>query len=187
MIQAPTEMIFDDDASNLILLKDLKLLVTSNLENLQEKSAQEQTKVKQEVLRKDEQSIEKEKKVCHTPIGIDSGDEIPDQRATPPLFQLDSDEEADKSQFELKKYKSNTRGKKPINFQITEKYTRTDIENQPKNRTPTKSPFKANLTGMAKRKASSPMKPSPPRKLSDIHTRHNTRTIQTITRRESID
>ena len=100
MIQAPTELIFDDDASNLIILKDLKLLVSSNLENLQEKSAQEQTKVKQEVLRKDEHSIEKEKKICHTPIDIDSGDEIPDQRATPPLVQLDSDEEADKSQPE---------------------------------------------------------------------------------------
>ena len=53
------------------------------------------------------------------------------------------------------------------------------MENQPKNRTPTKRPFNFKLRGMAKRKASSPMKSLPPRKLSDIHTRHNTRPIQT--------
>ena len=90
--QTPTEIKSDNDASNLILLKDLKPLVSSNLENRQEKSAQEQTKVKQEVLRKDETSIEKENRVCHTPIDIDSGDENPDHGATPPLVQLDSHE-----------------------------------------------------------------------------------------------
>ena len=131
------------------------------------------------MLRKDDNSIEKEKTVCNTPIDIDSGDVIPDQRATSPLVQVDSHEEADKSQSEPTNTNQILEENNPINFQITEPHTRTDIENQSKNRTPTKSPFKTKLTGMAKRKASSPMKSPPPRKLSDFHTCHNTRPIRT--------
>ena len=140
--QTPTEIISDNDASNLIPLKDLKPLVSSNLENGQEKSAQEQTKVKQEVLRKDETSIEKENRVCHTPIDIDSGDESPDHGATPPLVQLDSHEEADKSQSESTNTTQILKENNPINFQIKEPYRRTDIENQTKKRTPSKSLFR---------------------------------------------
>ena len=50
----PPEKISDDDTSDLILLKDLKPLVTEILENRQDKSAQELTNFKQEMPRKNE-------------------------------------------------------------------------------------------------------------------------------------
>ena len=68
---------------------------------------------------------------------------IPDQRATPGHAQLDSHEDADKSQSEPTKTNQILEENNPIIFQITEPHTRTDIENQPKNRAPTKNPFKA--------------------------------------------
>ena len=46
----------DDDASDLILLKDLKPLVRSNLENRQEQPAQEPTNIKQENPKKTNQT-----------------------------------------------------------------------------------------------------------------------------------
>ena len=127
------------------------------------------------MLRKDETNLEKKKNVCHTLIDLDSGDSNPDQRTTPPLFQLDSHDEVDKNQSEP----TNTNQIPEVNNPITYKDTRTDIENQSKNRTPTKSPFKPKLTGITKQKASSPMNTPPPRKFSDTHTRHNTRPIRT--------
>ena len=74
------ETISDDDASNLFILKDLKPLATSNLENRQDQSAQETTNIKQQIPREDESNIEKEQNVCHTPIDLDSGDNNSDQR-----------------------------------------------------------------------------------------------------------
>ena len=56
----PIETISDDDASDLILLKDLKPLVRSNLENRQDHAVHEPTNIKQEVFRKEELNIEKE-------------------------------------------------------------------------------------------------------------------------------
>ena len=82
----PTEMISDDEASKIILLKALKPLVTINLKNRQEKSAQESTNIKQDMPRKDEVNMEKEQKVCQTPIYLDTGDKSLDQRATLYLF-----------------------------------------------------------------------------------------------------
>ena len=55
----------------------------------------------------------------------------------------------------------------------------TNTENQSKILTPTQSSSKPKVTGMTKRKASSPMKSSPPRKLSDNYIRHNNRRIRT--------
>ena len=64
----PIERISDDDASDLILLKDLKPLVRSNLENRQDHAVHEPTNIKQEIFRKEELNIEKEQDLTYALI-----------------------------------------------------------------------------------------------------------------------
>ena len=68
------DRISNDNASDLILPRDLKKLVRSKLEKRQDQPEQEPTNIKQEIPREDESNIEKEQNVCHTPIDLDSGD-----------------------------------------------------------------------------------------------------------------
>ena len=129
--------------------------------------------------RKEETKIEKNQKVCHTQIDLDSADNNSDQRATPPLIQLDSHDKVDKNQPEPTTTSQIPELNNSTTNQTTESFTGTIIENQPKNLTPTQSSFKPKLKGMAERKASSPMKSPSPKKLSDTHILHNTRPIWT--------
>ena len=71
------------------------------------------------MLRKDETNLEKEKNVCNTLIDLDSRDSNPDQRATPPLTQLDSHDEVYKNQSEPTNTSQITEVNNPITYQIT--------------------------------------------------------------------
>ena len=103
-------------------------------------------------------------------IDFDSGDNSTNPHKTPQLIFLDSHEKAEKINQEVPISPENPR------MEPTEKSAElvimAETEKQQLDSAPTKT--KAKLSGTAKRKASSPVKPPPSKKLPDIHARHNT-------------
>ena len=119
--------------------------------------------------------IEHNEEKAKTPvIDLDSGDSNTVPNSTPPLIYLDSLEEVDSSKQEKHKFQKSPEVK-PSDMN-TEPDTTVEIDTQAKEPTPTKIPTK--LTGAAKRKASSPMKSPPIKKLTDKYSRHNTRPLR---------
>ena len=89
------EILSDDDASDLILLKDLKQQIFTDPDKRHDNSTQQQGDIKQETTRKDETDLEKDKEIDHSLIDRDSGDIIQERPTTPPLILLVSYEEVD--------------------------------------------------------------------------------------------
>ena len=94
--------------------------------------------------------------------------------STPQLIYLESHEEVDASNQEIPNYQKKPEVK--LTQRNAEPDTTVEIDSQAKETTPTKILTK--LTGTAKRKASSPMKSPPLKKLPDTHSRHNTRPMR---------
>ena len=107
-------------------------------------------------------------------IDLDSGDNSADPQMTPQLIFLDSHEEVEKTNKEIPIPPENAR------MESTEKSAEpaitTETEKQQQDSAPTN--IKPKLSGTAKRKASSPMKSPPSKKLPDIYARHNTRPMR---------
>ena len=110
----------------------------------------------------------------HRTKGEDPSDNNTVPNSTPPLIYLDSLEEVDSSKQE--KHKSQKSPEVKPSHLNTEPDTTVEIDTQTKEPTCTKISIK--LTATATRKASSPMKSPPPKKLTDIYSRHNTRPIR---------
>ena len=127
--------------------------------------------IKEETPKQIESNVEKAKIPL---IDLDSGDNNTVPHSTPPLIYLDSHEELDTSNQEILNYHKNPEVK--LIQRNAEPDTTVEIDSQAKEPTPIKILTK--LTGTAKRKASSPMKSPPPKKLPDTHSRHNTRPMR---------
>ena len=108
-------------------------------------------------------------------IDLDSGDNERDSQAIPQLIHLDTMEEANKACIEMPFLPENPGGEfsksaeEPIAMAGTES----------KQIHPDRTTKTQKLSGTAKRKASSPMKSPPAKKLSEIYTRQNTRPMRT--------
>ena len=163
----PTEDVSDDNASDLISLKELK---TKTLYN-PEKPILDRTDPKAEITNQTEQKVE----MADIPlIDLDSGDNSVDPQITPQLIFLDSHEDAEKINQEVPISPENPK------MERTEKSAEPAImaetEKQKLYSAPTNT--KPKLSGTAKRKASSPVKSPPSKKLLDFYARHNTRPMR---------
>ena len=108
-------------------------------------------------------------------INLDSGDNERDSQATPQLILLDTREEGNEATQEMPVPSENPGGKFP---KSTGEQT-TMAEMGPKQILSDRTTKSQKLSGTAKRKASSPMKSPPSKKLSEIFTRQNTRPMRT--------
>ena len=157
LTNSPVETLSDDDASDLILLKDLKIQNLTDFKNQPEHPLQERTDFKEEIPKQTKSKVEK----AEIPlIDLDSGYNITVPNPTPPLIILDSHEEVDTSNQEIPNYQKNPEMK--LTQTNAEPDTMADMESQAKELTPIK--IRTKLTGTAKKKASSPMKSPPPKK-----------------------
>ena len=154
----PNEDISDENASDLISLKELKTKTSLESAKPKEDSILDRTDPKAEFTDQAEQKVEMDK---IPRIDLDSGDNDRDPQVTPQLVFLDTHEEAEKMNQETPFPLENPGG------EPTEK----SVEPDPINKKP-------KLSGTAKRKASSPVKSPPPKKLPEIYTRQNTRPMR---------
>ena len=154
----PNEDISDENASDLISLKELKTKTSLESAKPKEDSILDRTDPKAEFTDQAEQKVEMDK---IPRIDLDSGDNDRDPQVTQQLVFLDTHEEAEKMNQETPFPLENPGG------EPTEK----SVEPDPINKKP-------KLSGTAKRKASSPVKSPPPKKLPEIYTRQNTRPMR---------
>ena len=167
----PTEYVSDDNASDLISLKELKTITLYDPEKPIEHSSLDRANPKAEITNQTEQKVE----MAEIPlIDLDSGDNSTDPHITPQLIFPDSHEEAEKINQEVPISPENTRMEHTENS--AELVITAETEEQQLDSAPDKT--KAKLSGTAKRKASSPVKSLPSKKLLDIYARHNTRPMQ---------
>ena len=167
----PTEDVSDDNATDLISLKELKLKTLYDPEKPLEHSSLDRVDPKAEITNQTEQKVE----MTEIPqIDLDSGDNSTDPHITPQLIFLGSHEEAEKIKQEVPISPENPRMEPTENS--AKPVIMTETEKQQLDSAPTKT--KAKLSGTAKRKASSPVKSPPSKKLPDIYARHNTRPMQ---------
>ena len=167
----PAEVLSDDNASDLISLKEFKTKTLTDIEKPSEQSSPDRADLKAESTNLTEPKVEK----AEIPlIDLDSGDNSTASQLTPPLIFLDSHEEAEKSNKELPISPENP------GTESTEKISEPVIMAETKkpqlNPAPTKT--KAKLSGTAKSKASSPVKTPPFKKMPEIYARHNTRPMR---------
>ena len=168
----PNEEISDDNASDLISLKDLKDKTFLEATKSDEHLISDRTDRKLEIPDHVEQKVELDKIPL---IDLDSGDNERDIQVTPQLVLLDTMEEANQPNQEKPLLPENPAREfteisvEPIAMAEAEsKQLYSDLA--------TKKP---KLSGTAKRKASSPTKSPPSKKLSEIFTRQNTRPMRT--------
>ena len=155
------EDISDDNASDLILLKDLKYKTSLESKKPEEHPISDRTDFKPELPDQIEQKVEIEKIPL---IDLDSGENDRDPRVTPQLVFLDTNEEDDQANQETSFLPENP-GEEPTEMSA-EPIAIAEAENQQSY--PDLTTKKPKLSGTAKRKASSPVK-SPPSKI-DLHT-----------------
>ena len=168
----PYEEISDDNVSDLISLKDLKYKTSFEATKSEEHPISDRTDRKPEIPDQVEQKVELDKNPL---IDLDSGDNDRDPQVTPKLVFLETNEEADQANQEKPFFPENPGGEptemsvEPIAIAEAEnKQSYTDLT--------TKKP---KMSGTAKRKASSPVKSPPSKKLPEIYTRQNTRPMRT--------
>ena len=160
-----TENSSDDNASDLISLKELKTKTVTDPEKSPEYPSPDQTDLKFEITDQTEPKVER----TEFPLNdLDSEDNNTTFHPNPTLTFLDSHEEADKVNKEIPSTEQTEKIADPITIAETEK--------QQLEVTPAKTTAK--LSGNAKRKASSPVKSPPSKKLSGIYERHNTRPMR---------
>ena len=168
----PNEDISDDNASDLISLKELKIKTSLESAKPKEHSILDRADPKAEFTDQTEQKVEMDKIPL---IDLDSGDNDRDPHVTPQLVFLDTHEEAEKVNQETP-FPSENPGGEPTEKSV-EPVAMAVAENQQLDPTPiTKKP---KLSGTAKRKASFPVKSPPSKKLPEIYTRQNTRPMRT--------
>ena len=166
------EEISDDNASDLISLKVLKDKTSLEATKSEEHLISDRTDRKPEIPDHVEQKVELDKIPL---IDLDSGDNERDPQVTPQLVFLDTIEEANQANQE-KPFLPENPGGEP---------TETSVEPIAMAEAETKQPYtdlatkKPKLSGTAKRKASSPVKSPPSKKLPEIFTRQNTRPMRT--------
>ena len=167
----PTEDESDDNASDLISLKELKTKTLYNPEKLIEHSSPDRIDPKAKITNQTEQKVE----MAEIPlIDLDSGGNSADPQITPQLIFLDSPEEVEKINQEVPISPENPR-MKPIEKSAEPTIT-TETGKQQQDSALTN--IKPKLSGTAKRKASSSVKSPPSKKLPDIYARHNTRPMR---------
>ena len=172
MMNESHEEISDDNASDLISLKDLKNKTSLEATKSQEHLISDRTDRKPEIPDHVEQKVELDKIPL---IDLDSRDNERDPQVTPQLVFLDIIEEANQANQEKPFLPENPGGE----------FTATSVEPIAMAEAESKQPYsdlatkKPKLSGTAKRKASSPMKSPPPKKLPEIFTRQNTRPMRT--------
>ena len=168
----PHEEISDDNASDLISLKDLKDKALLEATKSDEHLISERTDPKLEI------SDHVDQKVDLDPIpliDLDSSDNERDSQAIPQLILLDTMEEANKASQKMPFLPENPGGEFSKSTEEPIAMAGTESKQIHSDRT-TKT---QKLSGTAKRKASSPMKSPPSKKLSEIFTRQNTRPMRT--------
>ena len=167
----PTEDVSDDNASDLISLKELKIKTFYDPEKPLEHSSLDRADPKAEITIQTEQKV----KMAEIPlIDPDSGDNSTNPPINPQLIFLDSHEEAEKINQEVQISPENPRMEPTENS--AEPVIMAETEEQQLDSAHTKT--KAKLSGTAKRKASSPVKSPPSKKLPDFYARHNTRPMR---------
>ena len=166
-----TENSSDDNASDLISLKELKTKTVTVPEKSPEYLSPDQTDLKAEITDQTEPKIERTEVPL---IDLDSEDNNATSHLNPPLIFLDSHEEADKGNQELPISPKNPSTEQTEKIADPTKIAET--EKQQLDVTSTKTTAK--LSGTAKRKASSPVKSPPSKKLPGIYERHNTRPMR---------
>ena len=167
----PTEDSSDDNASDLITLKELNTKTLTNPEKPSDLPSPDRAEFKAEITNQAESKIER---IEFPLIDFDSGDNSTASHQTPPLIFLDSHEEADKDDKELPI--SPEKPRTEPTEKIADSVTIAKTEKQQLDPTSTKT--KPKLSCTAKRKASSPVKSPPYKKLPDIYARHNTRPMR---------
>ena len=168
----PHEEISDDNVSDLISLKDLKDKTLFEATKSDEHLISDRTDRKPEIPDHVEQKVESDKIPL---IDLDSGDNERDLQVTPQLVLLDTMEEANQPNQEKPLLPENP-GREFTEISV-EPIAMAEVESkQLHSDLATKKP---KLSGTAKRKASSPTKSPPSKKLSEIFTRQNTRPMRT--------
>ena len=168
----PCEEISDDNASDLISLKDLKDKTSFEATKSVEHPISDRTDRKPEIPDHVEQKVELDKIPL---IDLDSVDNDRDPQVTPQLVFQDTIEEADQANQE-KPFLPDNPGGEPTEMNV-EPIAMAEAENkQAYTDLTTKKP---KLSGTAKRKASSLVKSPPSKKLPEIFTRQNTRPMRT--------
>ena len=161
--------ISDDNASDLISLKDLKGKTSLEATKSEEHLISDRTDRKPEIPDHVEQKVELDK------IPLIAGDNERDSQVNPQLVFLDTIEEANQANQE-KPFLPENPGGEPTETSV-EPIAMAEAESkQPYTDLATKKP---KLSGTAKRKASSPVKSPPSKKLPEIFTRQNTRPMRT--------
>ena len=163
-----TENSSDDNASNLISLKKFKAKFVTDPEKSPKYPSPDQADLKAEITDQTEPKVERTKFPL---IDLGSANNNTTSHLNPPLIFLDSHEEADKSNKELPVFPENPSTEQTE--KIADPITIAETEKQQIEVTPTKTTAK--LSGTAKRKASSPVKSPPYKKLPGIYERDNTR------------
>ena len=167
----PSEISSDDNASDLASLKELKTKTVTNPEKSLEYSSPDQTDLKYEITDQTDPNVERTEFPL---IVLDAEDNNITSHPNPPLTFLDSHEEADNGNkertisFENPSIEQTEKIADPITIAETEKQ-------QPE---ATSSKTTAKLSGTAKKKASSPVKSPPSKKLPGFYERHNTRPMR---------
>ena len=166
-----TEISSDDNASDLISLKELKTKTVTDPEKSVEYLSPDQADLKTEITDQTDPKVESSEFPL---IDLDAEDNNTTSHPNSPLIFLDSHEEADKDNKD-----------RPISFEnpITEQIekishpiTIAGTEEQQPEVISIKTTAK--LSGTAKRKASSPVKSPPSKNLPGIYERHNARPMR---------
>ena len=165
-----TEISSDDNASDLISLKELKTKTVKDPEKSLEYPSPDQADLKAEIMDQTEPKIERTEFPL---IDLDSEDNNT-SHPNPPLIFLDSHEEADKGNKDLPIPLENPSTEQTE--KIAHPITIAETEKQQPEVNSTKTTAK--LSGTAKRKASSPVKSPPSKKLPGIYKRYNTRPMR---------
>ena len=166
-----TEIFSDDNASDLISLKELKAKTVIDEEKSLEYPSPDQADLKAEIKDQTEPKVERTEFPL---IDLDAEDKNTTSHPNPSLIFLNSHEETDKGNKKLPISLENPSTEQTE--KISDPITIAETEKQQSEVTSTK--ITAKLSGTAKRKASSPVKSPPSKKLPVIYKRHNTRPMR---------
>ena len=159
------ETISDDEASRLILLKNLKPFTRINLKNVQVSAAQLSADIKIEVPQKEDPEPVNDQVPPQALVQPKMPTANSEQSIIPPIIHPDSQEETDDRQQEFSNQNEATQPQNLISNpkrSVPENPNRMDSENQRTNPMPIRGSSRPKPTRMVKRKASSPMKSTPP-------------------------
>ena len=154
------------------MLKELKIKTSLESTEPKEHDILDRTDPKAEFTVQTEQKVEMDKSPL---IDLDSGNNDRDPQVTPQLVFLDTHEE-DEKVIQETPFPSENPGGEPTEKSV-EPVALAEVENQQLDPAPINK--KPKLSGTAKRKASSPVKSPPSKKLPEIYTRQNTRPRRT--------